>query len=524
MTNSILYARVSTDEQAAKGTSIPYQKERLEQYCVLTGYNVVKYFAEDYSAKNFDNRPEFNKLLTFIKTNKGLVQKLLIVRWDRFSRNAPEAYNMIAKLAKMGIEVNAIEQPLDLTVPENKMMLAFYLAAPEVENDRRAMNTTNGMRKNMKEGRWVSTAPIGYKNARDGQNKPILIKSDKAGLVKKAFELYATGNYPFEIVRKKIYGESFKVTKNHFTRILRNPVYCGKIKLKPYRNEPEEIVKGKHEPIISEELFYEVQSVMRDKKRIIAKITKAREEFPMRGFLVCNTCGGNLTASCSRGRGGKYYYYHCNSGCKERITTKVAHEAFMQWLTKMSMKPEIATLYLEVMEDVFKSNETDREAEIIKLGYEINKKTEVLDKAAIKLINDELDKETYNRLRESLQRETADLKMRITELKDMESGFMEYIRFGIEILGNLPLYYDVATLENKQAILGSIFPEKLIFSENSYRTPESNELIDLLYNVNKAFGDTQKRKVAKNGDQFHKVIPAGLEPATPTLKVLCSTN
>ncbi len=431
---------------------------------------------------------------------------------------------MIAKLAKMGIEVNAIEQPLDLTVPENKMMLAFYLAAPEVENDRRAMNTTNGMRKNMKEGRWVSTAPIGYKNARDGQKKPILIKSDKAELIKKIFEMYATGNYPMEFVRKQLYKDGFKLTKNHISRILRNPVYCGYIKLKPYRNEPEEIVKGKHEPIISEELFNEAQRVMTGKKRIIAKITKSREEFPMRGFLVCNTCGGNLTASCSRGRGGKYYYYHCNSGCKERITTKVAHEAFGQWLTKMSMKPEVAALYLEVMEDVFKTNETDREAEIIKLGYEINKKTEMLDKAAKKLINDELDKETYNRLKDSLQRETADLKMRITELKDMESGFMEYIRFGVQILGNLPLYYDVATLENKQAFLGSIFPEKLIYSENSYRTPEPDELIDHLYNVNKAFRDTPKRKVAKIGDQFHKVTPVGIEPTTQRLRVFCSTS
>src|ERR1039457_5600475 len=126
MTNVILYARVSTDEQAAKGTSIPFQKERMEQYCSLMGFNAVKYFAEDYSAKNFEDRPEFNKLLSFLKTNRGLVQKIMVVRWDRFSRNAPESYTMITRLRKIGIEVNAIEQPIDFSVPEQKMMLSFY--------------------------------------------------------------------------------------------------------------------------------------------------------------------------------------------------------------------------------------------------------------------------------------------------------------------------------------------------------------------------------------------------------------
>lgn len=86
-------------------------------------------------------------------------------------------YKRIA-LARTGIEVNAIEQPLDLRIPENKIMLAFYLAAPEAENDRRAMNTINGIRKNKRLGRWIGVAPKGYKNARDGMDKPIIVKSE----------------------------------------------------------------------------------------------------------------------------------------------------------------------------------------------------------------------------------------------------------------------------------------------------------------------------------------------------------
>ncbi len=71
---------------------------------------------------------------------------------------------MINTLRKLEVEPQAIEQPLDLSVPENKMMLAFYLAAPEVENDRRALNVRYGMRRAKKEGRWMGVDPVGYAN------------------------------------------------------------------------------------------------------------------------------------------------------------------------------------------------------------------------------------------------------------------------------------------------------------------------------------------------------------------------
>jgi site-specific DNA recombinase len=514
MSNTIIYARVSTDEQAAKGTSIPYQKERLEQYCNATGYPIVKYFAEDYSAKNFEDRPEFNKLLAFVKANKGVVKKLLVVRWDRFSRNAPEAYNMIGRLAKLGIEVNAIEQPIDFDIPEQKVMLSFYLTIPEVENDRRSMNTINGMRKNKKQGRWLGLAPFGYKNARDSQDKPIIIKTEKAELVRKSFELAATGEYPADALRKQMQKEGLQISKNQFLRMLRNRIYCGQIELKIYRNEPEEIIQGIHEPIVNEALFNEVQNVLEGKKKINLKMSKIRDEFPMRGYLVCNSCGGNLTASCSKGRNDKYFYYHCQNGCKERISNETVHSTFTQWLSDISIKPQVGQLYLSVMQDIFKNNEKDRGAEITRLSTEICKKEEMLDKATRKLINDELDKESYNRIKGSLQKETIDLKTRISELKETESGFMEYLTFGVTLLGNLPHYYSTATLEGKQKMLGSIFPEKLIFSENSYRTAQPNELIELFSSVTKAFGDSKKKKAAIFSGLSHQGTVMGLEPTT----------
>ncbi|MBW8683895.1 serine integrase family protein [Chitinophaga rhizophila] len=62
------------------------------------------------------------------------------------------------------IEACAIEQPIYLSIPESKMILAVYLAEPEVENDRRSLNITDGMRKVRKEGRFIGVAPYGYAN------------------------------------------------------------------------------------------------------------------------------------------------------------------------------------------------------------------------------------------------------------------------------------------------------------------------------------------------------------------------
>ena len=158
-----LYIRVSTDEQADKGYSQRDQHERLEKYCNQNQITIGQIIFEDHSAKNF-NRPEWTKYINYLK-KRGLKSNLvLFTKWDRFSRNAGDAYQMIKLLNKNNISPQAIEQPLDMSVPENKMMLAIYLAAPEVENDRRALNTFYGMRRAQKEGRLMGTASYGYVN------------------------------------------------------------------------------------------------------------------------------------------------------------------------------------------------------------------------------------------------------------------------------------------------------------------------------------------------------------------------
>jgi site-specific DNA recombinase len=154
------------------------QEELLRKYCSINNLSVRYVIIEDHSAKTF-NRPEWKKYLSVLKRNKNQADLVLFLKWDRFSRNAGDAYQMINTLRKLGIEPQAIEQPLDLSIPENKMMLAFYLAAPEVENDRRALNVIHGMRRAKKEGRFMGKAPIGYMNRTDESGRKYIAPKNR---------------------------------------------------------------------------------------------------------------------------------------------------------------------------------------------------------------------------------------------------------------------------------------------------------------------------------------------------------
>jgi len=108
-----------------------------KQYCAIRNISIHKIIIEDFSAKTF-KRPEWIKWFNELKTQKHpKIDLLLFTKWDRFNRNTSDAYYMISTLKKLGIEAHAIEQPLDLSVPENRMTLAIYLAVSEVENARR---------------------------------------------------------------------------------------------------------------------------------------------------------------------------------------------------------------------------------------------------------------------------------------------------------------------------------------------------------------------------------------------------
>ncbi len=412
-----LYIRVSTDEQADKGYSQRDQDERLRKFCEINSIQIRKVIFEDHSAKTF-NRPEWTKLLADVKKYKGKSDLILFTKWDRFSRNAGDAYQMIGTLRKLGIEPQAVEQPLDLSIPENKMMLAFYLAAPEVENDRRALNVFHGMRRAKKEGRWMGTAPVGYTNkAGDDGRKLIAPKDPEASLLKWAFRELAHGTLAADQIRREANKKGLKCSRSNFWTAVRNPIYCGKIFIPKFKEDESCIVQGQHEPLISEALFYEVQDVLDGKKRKERPNTKivSQDNLPLRGFLTCPKCDRMLTGSASKGRSSLYYYYHCVSSCGCRYKANYVNDTFVEELKKFKPHSSVVDLYKVIIGSAYKKQSAQQQNGSKQLVDEMNKINEKLNKARQLLLSEDIDPIDYRTIKSECEDKLMRLEAKLAE-------------------------------------------------------------------------------------------------------------
>ena len=358
MKQAYLYIRVSTEEQANRGFSQRNQEERLLRYCVQNNIEIIEKIFEDYSAKTF-NRPSWKKLIDQIKRTSKKPVLLLFTRWDRFSRNAADAYFMIRKLNKLGVEPQAIDQPLNLAIPENKIMLALYLATSEVENDRRSLNVIQGMHRAKKEGRWLGQAPMGYsKTHNQNGQKHIEPKEPEASLIKDAFEEVAKDISSTNYIYYQAVKSGLKCSPSNFWRLLRNPVYCGRILI--YAHEKAYTVKGLHEKLIPVSLFERVQKVLESNKKMKKPRNNSYEWFPLRGFLICPRCKKTLTGSRSQGNKKLYSYYHCNGGCRFRISADDINNRFTESLKYFGSKDSYNILYNSILKDIY-SETLDRQ-------------------------------------------------------------------------------------------------------------------------------------------------------------------
>jgi site-specific DNA recombinase len=337
MSSAILYIRVSTDEQAEKGYSLRYQEEALLNYCLNNEISILQIYKEDYSAKNF-KRPTWLQLMRDLKKkDRAFPILLLFTKWDRFSRNTSDAYSMIKVLREMLVEIQAIEQPIDLSIPENKLILAIYLATPEVENDRRGLEVKKGMRKAQEEGRWMGGIPMGYKSYYTSIGEKLIIPDEpEFSIISYAFKRLAAGGISVNKLYEEVISLGLKCCRANFYRLLHNPVYAGLVKVSSNIEEHRKIVRGQHIGLVSEKIFYEAQNSFRRRAVHHSSGRGYNPRYPLKGFVCCDKCSKTLTASGSKGRSGKiYHYYHCISPCDFRVKESQVNEIFISFIRNL---------------------------------------------------------------------------------------------------------------------------------------------------------------------------------------------
>ena len=516
MTNVIIMSRVSTDEQGER-FSLDAQEDYIMRYCNQKKYNVIKSFREDYSAKNF-NRPEWKKAVAFIKENKGLISKIIFLRYDRYSRNMNEGLNQMIILGKLGVSIEMAENNVEMDSPESKLVRNIMLTLPEVENEKIAIRSMEGTIKARELGCFTSKAPKGYRNIRIGRNSTLEF-SNEAPLIREAFDKMASGIYSGDQVRKWLNSKGVKVERNTFLELIRNKIYIGKISIPAFKGLPNRVVDGLHPAIVSEEVFAAANEVLRGRKRkMVFKLDKS-DLYPLNGCLTCLTHDRALTGAGSTGRKQKkYHYYICShpkaKECKNRFTLEEAESKVIKLLSVIQMSSKVIKMYKDVLGKLFEREDAERNQTIKKL---------------------ERDIETYNNRREFIMTEYMDKRILYTEYQEMKNDidlkcfetnrtlqdlkqtltpFREYLEKYTPLLEDLVGFYEKVDGKTKKRIIGCIFDGKIHFDEEKNANGKYTTPFQILLSASKVLEDSKNRKEVVKDLLPVLAPPSGLEPET----------
>jgi hypothetical protein len=206
--------------------------------------------------------------------------------------------------------------------------------------DNLSENIKRGHRQKLRKGIWPGFAPLGYLN--NSKTKSIDIDTEKSVLVRKCFELYATGDHTLKNIKQFLADSGMNSYKGNVLstssvqRMLKNPFYYGTFRFNG------ELYEGSHEPIISKKLFDDVQQVMNNRGK---KKRKRKHEFAFSGFMKCGKCGCLITAETQKG----HIYYRCTKKkqtCNEKY---LREEALVEQMKSVIQKVSIPDDWAENM-------------------------------------------------------------------------------------------------------------------------------------------------------------------------------
>lgn len=485
MQTAYLYVRVSTDEQKRKGYSLPEQEDRLLKYCDYHNIKVKGIFREDYSAKDF-NRPEWKKLIKIVKNKSVEDKNILFIKWDRFSRNIEYAYEMIGMLRKYNTTAIAIDQPLDFSVPESTVMLAVYLSVPEAENSRRALNTANGIRRAKQMGRYPGKAPLGFINLTTVDGKKIIAqKQPEAGIIKWAFHQLAKNVYRIEDIRKRAYEKGLVCSRSHFFRLISNPVYCGLIPIKLNAQE-QDMIKGIHDPLISEALFYEVQHIVKTKRKVTTRKEDLKATFFLKGVLVCPLCDRVLRGSFSKGTTKKYPYYHCSGRCKTRINAFLLNDCYISSLNQLILSSKAIDLFNLILDDW--NTNTQKTDYLHERGNVVRKLKEqelILSQARKLFVAAVLELNDYTELKREYQVNAKCLKNELHDINTKLDNINKHSEIKNEPFVNIFQGFSFLDTADKRHLVNLIPPLKIDFLTGNVSLHLNSALSKILFTKGK---------------------------------------
>ncbi len=406
-----LYMRVSTEDQAREGFSLPEQKERLEAFCKFKGYEIIDYYQDaGISAKTGNHRPEFERLKEDIKSKK--INTIVSLKLDRITRSIYDWENLITFLDENDAYLDCANDEINTTSANGKMISRLLMSVSQNEIERTSERTKIGLAGAIKSGHIPHIAPLGYKH----EDKKLVIDYSTKDIVVRIFELYYDG-YSYQKI-SNLFNEEKVLGKDNWRdstiqTILENEIYKGDF-IHGKRTKNPIYYENVVEPIVSKEMWEDCQVQKKKNSRSYQRTLT----YLYLQKLKCPKCNRILGGKATTKKNGKvYYYYYCND-CKIQFKENVINEYFNNFIEELVEYDSVVNqFFLPMIKQKF-----DEPKE--QLQKEINNQKSKLDRIKKAYINGVFELKEYNDERKIVEKAIEELE---NELNNTECS--EELRF-----------------------------------------------------------------------------------------------
>ena len=395
-----LYLRVSTEDQAREGFSLPEQRERLESFCKFKGYEIIDYYEDaGISAKTGNYRPEFERLKNDIKAKK--INTIVALKLDRITRSIYDWENLMTFLYENNAYLDCVNDEINTTSANGKMISRLLMSVSQNEIERTSERTKVGLAGAIKQGHIPHVAPLGYKH----EDKKMVIDYSTKDIVIRIFDLYYNG-YSYQKI-SNLFNEEQVLGKTNWrdssiVTILENEIYKGDFVHGKRTKHPtyyEDVV----EPIISKEMWSDCQV---QKKRNSRSYQRTLTYLYLQK-LKCPKCGRILGGKATTKKNGKsYFYYYCND-CKIEFKENVINDYFNQFINELVEYDSVVNqFFLPMIKQKF-----DEPKE--QLEKEIKEQTGKLERIKKAYINGVFELKEYNEEKKIVEKAIEELESKL---------------------------------------------------------------------------------------------------------------
>ncbi len=486
------YIRVSSRPQEIQGGSLEEQEMWIRDYIAYTGMYLIDFFKETHSAKQ-QGRKEYDRMMKYIAKFKKPIN-IIVIFVDRAYRN-PQDFALLDSLMRKNpnLRLHILSDRVvlsDRSSPDEKFMHWLSVGQATKYSQDLSIKVRFGNHQAIIRGFRPNKPPYGYRNITGKNIKSFCeIEPNEAKLVKMAFELYSTGFYTLDTLILKLRPLGFPLGRNGLSNMFNNVFYIGKFVYN------DEIYAGEHEPIISKELFYKVQRIL---KRHESTNTPIKHEFAYSLMIKCWYDNHYLVGYIQK---GKYVYYRCycrqpKPECKNQQISEVKLEKQLDEIFENLKIPtenliQIRKMLLKLHKE--KSYFCEITSEQIQTQLEKAEKQKKL--LVTKLIEGIIDDTTYKEMKMELDIKIDKLELEKQKVKDAPKTFVDYVETLLELCKDAPRLWKSAPPLKKRELL------KIVCSNLQLKDGK------LLVTLAPPFSSISKIK--NNGQNFHSVHYGG---------------